>query len=248
MGRSDRRRRPEGAMNRRESLTLIAGATALISFGGGHTWAQTPPAGPFKLPPLGYAYDALEPHIDAQTMMIHHDKHHAAYVANANKLVESWADLATTPIETVLSNLSTAPDAVRTGVRNNVGGHWNHTFFWELMAPGGAKEPSGDLKSAIEAAFGGVPAMTDKVNAAGGARFGSGWAWLVVNKDKKLEIISTANQDTPLELGAHAVLGVDVWEHAYYLKYQNRRPDYLKAWWNTVNWTKAGENFKKAMG
>jgi Fe-Mn family superoxide dismutase len=179
-------------------------------------------------------------------MTIHHDRHHAAYVKNANQIAQSWAELGTMPIEKVLANLAAVPENVRAGVRNNVGGHWNHSFFWELMAPGGAKEPGGDLKSAIEAAFGGVPAMTDKVNAAGGARFGSGWAWLVVNKDKKLEIISTANQDTPFELGAQAVLGVDVWEHAYYLKYQNRRPDYLKAWWNTVNWTKADENFKKA--
>jgi Fe-Mn family superoxide dismutase len=235
-------------MNRRESLKLIAGATALISFGGGRTWAQTPPAGPFILPPLGYAFDALEPHIDAQTMMIHHDRHHAAYVNNANQLAQRWPDLGTTPIEKILSNLSAAPEAVRTGVRNNVGGHWNHTFFWELMAPGGAREPSGDLKSAIDNTFGGAAAMSDKVNAAGAGRFGSGWAWLLVDKNKKLDIISTANQDTPIELGAHAVLGVDVWEHAYYLKYQNRRPDYLKAWWNTVNWTKAAENFKKAMG
>jgi Fe-Mn family superoxide dismutase len=136
--------------------------------------------------------------------MIHHDRHHAAYVNAANQLAQRWPELATTPIEKILSNLSAAPDGVRTGVRNNVGGHWNHTFFWELMAPGGAKEPSGDLKSAIDAAFGGVAAMSDKVNAAGVARFGSGWAWLVVDKDKKLDIVSTANQDTPIELGAHA--------------------------------------------
>jgi Fe-Mn family superoxide dismutase len=245
-------------MNRRESLTLLAGTALAASthlFGRGQalaqTFAQTPaapaaPSGPFKLPPLGYEFGALEPHIDAQTMMIHHDRHHAAYVNNANGLVERWAELGTTPIETVLSDLSKAPEAVRTAVRNNVGGHWNHTFFWDLMTPGGAKEPSGDLKSAIDAA-GGLTSLTDKINAAGGGRFGSGWAWLVVNKDKKLDVISTANQDTPLELGAKAVVGVDVWEHAYYLKYQNRRPDYLKAWWNTVNWDKASTHFKKAM-
>jgi Fe-Mn family superoxide dismutase len=167
-------------------------------------------------------------------------------VNNANGLVARWPELATTPIETVLADLNKAPEAVRAGVRNNVGGHWNHTFFWELMTPGGAKEPGGDLKSAIDAA-GGLPALIDKINAAGGARFGSGWAWLVVNKDKKLDVISTANQDTPIELGAKAVVGVDVWEHAYYLKYQNRRADYLKAWWNTVNWDKAGASFKKGM-
>jgi len=234
-------------MNRRQTIKLIAAATALAPFGIRNAWAE-PAAGPFTLPPLGYGFDALEPYIDAQTMTIHHDRHHAAYVNNANLLAQSWADLATTPIERVLSNLDAVPETVRAGVRNNVGGHWNHTFFWELMAPGGDKEASGDLQSAIDGSFGSVATMSDKVNAAGASRFGSGWAWLVVNKDKKLDVISTANQDTPLELGARPVLGVDVWEHAYYLKYQNRRPDYLKAWWKTVNWTKASENFKKAMG
>lgn len=240
-------------MNRRQSLALLAGAAAFAASGSRFSaFAQTapaaPPAGPFKLPPLGYAFEALEPHIDAQTMMIHHDRHHAAYVNNANALVSRWPELATTPIESILSDLSKAPVPVQAGVRNNVGGHWNHTFFWELMTPGGAKEPGGELKAAIDSTFGKTSDLIDKVNASGGARFGSGWAWLVVNKDKKLDIVSTANQDTPLELGAKAVIGVDVWEHAYYLKYQNRRPDYLKAWWNTVNWDKAAANFKKAMG
>jgi Fe-Mn family superoxide dismutase len=232
-------------MNRRDALKSLASAAVFASFGVGRTYAQAAP-GPFVLPPLGYDFDALEPHIDAQTMMIHHDRHHAAYVANANMLAQRWADLATTPIETVLSNLNAVPEAVRSGVRNNVGGHWNHSFFWELMKPGGAKQPSGDLAAAIDGAFGGVDALMEKVNAAGAARFGSGWAWLVVGKDKKLDVISTANQDTPLELGVYPVLGVDVWEHAYYLKYQNRRPDYLKAWWNTVNWDQALANFRKA--
>ncbi len=232
-------------MNRRDSLKVIAGAAAFITLGGSRAFAQAP-AGPFKLPPLGYAFEALEPHIDAQTMMIHHDRHHAAYVGNANQLAQQWADLGTNPIETILADLSKVPEAVRTGVRNNVGGHWNHSFFWELMTPGGAKEPGAELKTAIESTLGGLANMMDKVNAAGLGRFGSGWAWLVVNKDKHLDIISTANQDTPLELGARTIVGVDVWEHAYYLKYQNRRADYLKAWWNTVNWTKALENFRKA--
>ena len=241
-------------MNRRESLTLLAGAAltaGLFSRGLGSAFAQTAPAapaGPFKLPPLGYPYEALEPHIDAQTMMIHHQRHHAAYVNNANQLVSRWAELGTTPIETVLADLNKVPEAVRAGVRNNVGGHWNHTFFWDLMTPGGAKEPAADLKAAVDKTFGDMDKMVERVNAAGGGRFGSGWAWLVVTKDKKLDVVSTANQDTPLELGAQAVVGVDVWEHAYYLKYQNRRPDYLKAWWNTVNWSKAGDHFKKAMG
>jgi Fe-Mn family superoxide dismutase len=238
-------------MNRREYLRLGAGALiAGASLKMRPAFAQQPAvaSGPFVLPPLGYAPDALEPHIDAMTMSIHHDKHHAAYVTNANQLVEKWPALATTPIETILTDLSKAPDAVRTGVRNNVGGHWNHSFFWVLMTPGGAKGPTGPLNDAINSTFGGVPALTEKLNAAGLGRFGSGWAWLVVNKDKKLDIVSTANQDTPLELSAKPVLGVDVWEHAYYLKYQNRRADYLKAWWNVVNWDRAAENFRKAVG
>ncbi|KFC71152.1 Superoxide dismutase precursor [Bosea sp. LC85] len=206
-----------------------------------------PAAAPaFTLPPLGYAYEALEPHIDAATMRIHHSAHHQAYVNNANALANQWAGLKTTPIETVLADLSTVPETVRTGVRNNVGGHWNHTFFWELMTPGGAEQPSPELKSAIEASLGSVTDMATKLNAAAMGRFGSGWAWLVVGKDKKLAIVSTANQDTPLELGAKAVVGVDVWEHAYYLKHQSRRADYLAAWWKTVNWDKANANFKKA--
>ncbi|HMN70696.1 MAG TPA: superoxide dismutase [Rhodoblastus sp.] len=233
-------------MSRRQTFALAAGAAALLT--APRAFAQSAaPAGPFKLPPLGYAPDALEPHIDAATMTIHHDKHHAAYVANANALAGKWPGLADISIETLLSDLSKAPEDVRAGVRNNVGGHWNHSFFWELMAPGGAKAPGGDLKSAIEA-MGGLSGVSEKVNAAGLARFGSGWAWLVVGKDRKLAVISTANQDTPLELGAKPILGVDVWEHAYYLKYQNRRADYLKSWWNVVNWDKAGENFRKAAG
>ncbi|MCB1540479.1 MAG: superoxide dismutase [Rhodoblastus sp.] len=234
-------------MDRRQGLKLLTGALSLAALAPARAFAQAAaPAGPFKLPPLGYANDALEPHIDATTMMIHHDKHHAAYVANANALVAKWPELASTPIETVLADLSKVPESVRAGVRNNVGGHWNHAFFWELMTPGGSKAPSGELKSAIDA-MGGLSGVSDKVNAAGLSRFGSGWAWLVV-KDGKLDVISTANQDTPLELGAKPILGVDVWEHAYYLKYQNRRADYLKGWWNTVNWDKAGANFRKATG
>jgi superoxide dismutase, Fe-Mn family len=235
-------------MNRRDNLILLGGAATLaVGVWASREKVEPPPssAAPFKLPPLGYPNDALEPHIDATTMMIHHDKHHAAYVANANALAGKWPDLATIPMETILADLSKAPEAVRAGVRDNVGGHWNHTFFWELMTPGGAKAPSGDLAAAIDA-MGGLAALTDKVNAAGLARFGAGWAWLVVDKDKKLAIISTANQDTPLERGARPILGVDVWEHAYYLKYQNRRADYLKGWWNVVDWDKAAGNFRRA--
>jgi Fe-Mn family superoxide dismutase len=205
-------------------------------------------AGPvFKVPPLGYGFDALEPYIDTTTMMIHHDRHHGAYVAALNGLVEKYPDLAAKTPVAILADLSMVPEAVRAPVRNNLGGHWNHSFFWELMAPGGGKEPSGDLKSAIDSSFGSAAKLTGKVNAAGLSRFGSGWAWLIVDKNGKLDVISTPNQDTPLEKGVQrVVLGVDVWEHAYYLKYQNKRDDYLAAGWNTVNWGRAAANFAKA--
>jgi superoxide dismutase, Fe-Mn family len=238
-------------MNRRESLRLLAG-TAMFATASGMlrapALAQAPPAdGPFKLPPLGYGNDALEPHIDAQTMMLHHDRHHAAYVNTCNQVAQQVPALGTTPIEQTLADPAYIPVQLQQTVRNNLGGHWNHTFFWELMKPGGAKEPGTELKSAIGGSWKDVDEFKERMNAAAAGRFGSGWAWLVVNKDKKLELISTANQDTPIGLGAKAVIGVDVWEHAYYLKYQNRRADYLKAWWNVVNWDKANENFKKAM-
>lgn len=245
-------------MNRRNSLKLIAGAAGALAAGGllgrSTAFAQTAPAqpaGPFKLPPLGYAYEALEPNIDAQTMTIHHQRHHGAFITNLNGLVGKYPELANVASDPVvlLSDLSKIPLDVRTPVRNNLGGHWNHTFFWALMTPGGAKEPTGDLKAAIDRDFKSANEMMDKLNAAGLGRFGSGWAWLVVTKDKKLDVVNTPYQDTPhMELAAKPVVGVDVWEHAYYLKYQNRRGDYLKAWWNTVNWDKAGDNFKKAMG
>ena len=236
-------------MNRRQTLKLMLGAAALGALPrGSGALAQSTPEPAFKLPPLGYAYDALEPHIDTATMGYHHKNHHQAYVNNLNGLVEKWSDLANKEPIDILSNLSMVPEALRTPVRNNLGGHWNHSFFWELMTPGGSKAPGGDLKSAIDGAFGSAEKMIEAVTQAGVGRFGSGWAWLAVGKDRKLAISSTANQDTPhMELGAKPVLGVDVWEHAYYLKYQYRRPDYLKAWWNTVNWDRAAENFRKAM-
>lgn len=201
----------------------------------------------FKLPDLGYAFETLEPYVDSQTLHLHHDKHHAASVIALNGLVEKYPDLAKKSQSAILSGLNKVPEAVRLAVRNNLGSHWNHSRYWDIMTPGGAKQPTGELKTAIDAAFGGVANMSEKVNAAGLARFGSGWAWLVVDKNGKLDVVSTLNQDNPLELGAkRIVLGVDVWEHAYYLKYQNKRADYLKAWWNTVNWDKASENFAKA--
>ena len=197
----------------------------------------------YELAPLPYAHNALEPHIDEQTMQIHHGKHHQAYVNNLNAALEKHPEI-TASLEEMLSDLAGVPEDIRGPVRNNGGGHWNHSFFWDLMTPGGSSTPVGSLGEAITATFGGLDALKEKINAAGVGRFGSGWAWLVV-KDGKLEVVSTANQDTPLELGAKAVLGVDVWEHAYYLKYQNLRPKYLEAWWNVVNWDKAQTNFSK---
>ncbi|MEI8145420.1 MAG: superoxide dismutase [Alphaproteobacteria bacterium] len=205
-------------------------------------------AGPFALPALGYAYEALEPHIDTMTMTIHHQRHHGAFIGNLNTFAGQYADLKPTTIEPVLRNLAAVPEAIRGGVRNNLGGHWNHTFFWELMTPGGAKEPAGELASAMTAAFTDFGQFRQRFAAAGVGRFGSGWAWLVVDKDKKLAVVSTPNQDNPLMDGVKGVvMGIDVWEHAYYLKYQNRRADYITTWWNVVNWTKAQENFSRAM-
>ena len=194
------------------------------------------------LPPLPYAKEALEPHIDALTMEIHHGRHHKAYVDNLNKAIAGNAALEAKSLEQLIRDLSSVPDAVRGAVRNNGGGHWNHSFFWKILGPNAGGAPSGKLADEINSAFGSFDGFKEKFQAAGAGRFGSGWAWLFVNKDGKLEIGSTANQDNPTMGKAIAgiegkpILGVDVWEHAYYLNYQNRRPDYLKAWWNVVNW------------
>ncbi len=198
----------------------------------------------FTLPPLPYAYDALEPHIGKETMTIHHDKHHAAYVNNLNAALEGKAELADKSVEDLVSNLDSVPEAIRPAVRNNAGGHINHTMFWEIMTPGGSSEPTGELAEAIKSAFGSFEDFKKQFNEAGVKRFGSGWAWLVKGKDGKLAITSTANQDNPLMEGSQPILGNDVWEHAYYLNYQNRRPDYLAAWWSVVNWDKVAERFK----
>jgi superoxide dismutase, Fe-Mn family len=195
------------------------------------------------LPPLPYPPTALEPHIDAQTMEIHHGKHHNAYVTNLNAALEKAPELAGKSLEDLLRNLSSVPEAVRTAVRNNGGGHWNHTQFWTSMAPNAGGAPSGKLADAINSAFGDFEKFKEAFNAAGVGRFGSGWVWLV-NDGGKLAITSSPNQDNPLMDGKPApILGNDVWEHAYYLKYQNRRPDYLKAWWNTVNWGEIEKRF-----
>jgi Fe-Mn family superoxide dismutase len=199
----------------------------------------------FSLPPLPYDYAALEPHIDEQTMRIHHDKHHAAYVNNLNAALEKQSDLQSKSIEDLLRGIDKVPEAARTAVRNNGGGHANHTLFWEIMRPGGATRPSGALASAIDGAFGGFDAFKEQFAKACVGRFGSGWAWLIAGGGK-LTIESTANQDSPLMEGKTAILGCDVWEHAYYLKYQNRRPDYVTAWWNVVNWDEVAGRFAKA--
>jgi superoxide dismutase, Fe-Mn family len=196
-----------------------------------------------EVPPLPYDYNALEPHIDEQTMRLHHDKHHQAYVDNLNAALDGtdWADK---PVEDVLQNLDSLPEDKRMPVRNNGGGHWNHTFFWQLMSPDGGGEPAdGALKDAIDQAFGDLDTMKQQVNEAGVKRFGSGWTWVVRGADGSLSVESTPNQDTPLMEGKTAILGIDVWEHAYYLKYNNRRPDYLAAWWSVVNWDTVQERY-----
>jgi Fe-Mn family superoxide dismutase len=200
----------------------------------------------YEVPPLPYGYNALEPHIDEQTMRVHHDKHHQAYVTAANGALEGteWADK---PVEAVLQSLSQLPEDKQAVVRNQAGGHYNHSLFWEWMAPDGGGEPSGALGEAIASAFGSFDDFKAKVKDAGVKRFGSGWAWLV-HDGSGLAIVSTPNQDSPISDGKTPLLGVDVWEHAYYLKYQNRRPDYLDAWWNTVNWAKVAEGFSKLSG
>ena len=198
----------------------------------------------FTLPPLPYPPNALEPHIDTQTMEIHHGKHHAAYVNNLNAALKDTPDLLNKSIEDLLKGVAQLPEAVRTPVRNNGGGHYNYTMFWEIMKPGGPAAPSGALADAISATFGSVDQLKEKINDAGAKRFGSGWSWLVLDNAHKLQVISTANQDCPIMDGQYPVFGVDVWEHAYYLKYQNRRPDYLKAWWNTLNWNEVAKRFQ----
>jgi superoxide dismutase, Fe-Mn family len=199
----------------------------------------------YELPPLPYPKEALEPHIDAQTMEIHHGKHHAAYVTNVNKAIAGKGDLENKSIEDLISNLNAIPEDIRGVVRNNGGGHANHSMFWRIMGPNAGGAPTGKIGDDIKATFGSFETFKEKLEAAGTGRFGSGWAWLVV-KGGKLEITSTPNQDNPLMEGGKPVLGVDVWEHAYYLKYQNKRADYLKAWWNVVNWNEVNKIYEAA--
>jgi Fe-Mn family superoxide dismutase len=196
----------------------------------------------FQLPPLPYAFDALEPHIDAKTMEIHHDKHHAAYVNNLNTALEKYPNLQSKSIEALLREINSVPEDIRTAVRNNGGGHMNHAMFWQIMAPKAGGEPTGALADAINKSFSSFAAFKEQFAKAAAGRFGSGWAWLI-NDGGKLSIESTANQDQPIMEGKVAILGLDVWEHAYYLKYQNRRPDYVTAWWNVVNWPEVAKRF-----
>jgi len=231
------------AKSRRSFLKKVGGVAIIAPYLNSE--AQGGPM-PFTLPSLPYAPDALEPFIDKMTMEIHHGKHHNAYVTNLNKALESAPDLAGKSVEELLaSNLAIVPDAIKTAVRNNGGGHANHSMFWQIMGPKAGGAPGGKLAEAINAAFNSFDNFKEKLNAAGMTRFGSGWAWLLRDKDGKVDIISTANQDSPTMDGKSIVMGVDVWEHAYYLKYQNRRNEYLAAWWNVVNWAEVEKRYNK---
>ncbi len=202
----------------------------------------------FEVPPLPYEYNALEPYIDTQTMQLHHDKHHAAYVNNLNNALQNQSQLASWTVEDLVQRINEVPESIRTAVRNNAGGHVNHSMFWQIMKPNGGGEPTGELGSAIQQAFGSFDQFKAAFNDAGVKRFGSGWTWLVLDRSGKLQVISTANQDSPLMDGMFPVMGNDVWEHAYYLKYQNRRPDYLAAWWNVVNWDEITHRYQHGHG
>jgi Fe-Mn family superoxide dismutase len=238
-------------MTRRQAIKTTALASAAIATLPGAIAQSADPAPlistttqPFTLPPLPYAYDALEPHIDARTMEIHHDKHHAAYVANLNKAVAEFPEVGKKSVEDLLKDLNSVPEKIRTAVRNNGGGHYNHSLFWQMMKKDGGGEPTGELAKVIDAAFGNFSAFKENFSKAALGQFGSGWAWLVLNGDA-LKIEPTPNQDTPLSAGKPPLLGLDVWEHAYYLKHQNKRVDYIAAWWNVVNWDFVSARYAK---
>ena len=241
-------------MTRREAIKVMGGGAALVGMGAVArlTAAESPPAGtgairqPFVLPELGYSYDALEPHIDKLTMEIHHSKHHAAYIKNANKALEGHAELQAMTAEEILANLPSVAEPLRSALRNNVGGHVNHSFFWTILSPRGGGEPSGDLAAAIASDFGSVDAFRKQFDEAAMKRFGSGWAWLS-RKGGKLVVHSTANQDSPISDSAAPILGIDVWEHAYYLKNQNRRADYVESFWTVASWDQAAKNYAAAL-
>ncbi|MEJ0091550.1 MAG: superoxide dismutase [Limisphaerales bacterium] len=237
-------------MTRRQAIkTTALASAALATLPGAIAQTNSPapaaPSGPFTLPPLSYAYDALEPHIDTETMHIHHDKHHAAYVTNLNKAVADYPDLGKKTVEDLVKDLNSVPEQIRTAVRNNGGGHYNHSLFWQMMKPNGGGESTGDLAKAIDASFGSFNVFKEKFSEASTKVFGSGWTWLVADGGK-LKVVSTPNQDTPLSTGQIPLLGLDVWEHAYYLKHQNKRADYIAAWWNVVNWDFVSERHAKS--
>jgi Fe-Mn family superoxide dismutase len=229
-------------LNRRH---FLAGAAALAAGAAVPRAFAQAPSGPFKLDPLPYAPAKNEPHIDAQTMEIHHGRHHQAYVTNLNAVAGQNGELAKLPLHEMLAKLNELPESIRTAVRNNGGGHANHTMFWQIMGGSGG-EPTGEVKAAIDRDLGGFSKMQEDFNGAGGRVFGSGWVFVTVDRTGKLSLVTKPNQDTPLMDGQRVLLGNDVWEHAYYLKYQNRRPDYLKAWWNVVNWEKVAERYAAA--
>jgi len=247
------------ALNRRNLLILIGATTAAAACGSFPSAAESQSKqlseskqnqggkDTFTLPPLPYDYKALEPHIDAATMQFHHDKHHAAYVKNLNDAVNKYPQLKSKSVEDLVRNLNSVPEDIRTTLRNNGGGHLNHTMFWAIMGPNGGGQPKGAIAKAIQSSFGSFEDFKKQFNEAGTKRFGSGWAWLVRTKDGKLQIMSTANQDSPLMEGNYPIMGNDVWEHAYYLKYQNKRADYLTAWWNVVNWDEVNKRYDRAM-
>ena len=242
-------------MTRRQAIRTTALASAACTAAGilrptspqAAPATAPPPAGPFTLPPLPYAFDALEPYIDALTMQIHHDKHHGAYVTNLNKAVADFPEVASKPVEALLKDLDAVPEKIRMAVRNQGGGHYNHTLFWQMMKQAGSGEPSGELLKALEKSFGSFAGFKEQLTKGAVGRFGSGWAWLVLDAKKQLGIESTANQDSPVSQHKQPLLGIDVWEHAYYLKYQNRRPDYVAAFFNVINWERVAERYEKAL-
>ncbi len=253
--RSPRRRRFMQALGLGAVAALTPGAgqlfvpTASAASGDTRSTKSTKPVnGQFVLPALPYSFRALEPFIDAQTMQIHHGRHHAAYVTNLNAVLKDYPDLQQRDATDIISNLNDVPESIRMAVRNNAGGHVNHAIFWAIMGPQGGGDPTGQLRKAIENTFGSVSYMKSLVNDAAIRRFGSGWGWLVQNSDGSLAVTSTANQDSPYMFGQMPLLGIDVWEHAYYLKYQNRRADYLNAWWHVVDWSAVAQRFERARG
>lgn len=231
-------------LTRRQLLQCAGAGAAALAFAPLTAWAADEP--PFTVPKLPYAYDALEPYIDAETMKIHHDLHHGAYVTNLNTALKDQPEIAKKGIVAILRDYKSLPETIRQAVINNGGGHVNHTMFWEIMKNNPNGKPSGELAKAIDSAFGSFDKFQTAMNDAGAKRFGSGWAWLVLNNGK-LDVISSANQDSPYMNGQSPIMGIDVWEHAYYLKYKNKRPDYLKAWWNVVNWDTVADRYSKAL-